>query len=84
MLKTLTHAFTTHTNTQVADFGLSVKMDHMETHLSNTFQGTMSHMAPEILVKGYLSKAADVYAVSNSEGGAIYIGRGGRCEPHGA
>lgn len=24
---------------QVADFGLSVKMDHLETHLSNTFQG---------------------------------------------
>ena len=23
---------------KVADFGLSVKMDHMETHLSNTFQ----------------------------------------------
>jgi len=26
---------------KVADFGLSVKMDHMETHMSNTFQGTM-------------------------------------------
>jgi len=23
---------------QVADFGLAVKMDHMETHLSNAFQ----------------------------------------------
>ena len=23
---------------KVADFGLSVKMDHMETHLSNAFQ----------------------------------------------
>ena len=26
-------------------------------------QGTMSHMAPEILMKGHLSKASDVYAV---------------------
>ena len=25
-------------------------------------QGTMTHMAPEILIKGHISKAADVYA----------------------
>lgn len=25
-------------------------------------QGTMTHMAPEILLKGHISKAADVYA----------------------
>ena len=25
----------------VADFGLSMKVDHMETHLSNMFHGTM-------------------------------------------
>ncbi|KAG1672491.1 hypothetical protein FOA52_002799 [Chlamydomonas sp. UWO 241] len=47
---------------KVADFGLSVKMDHMQTHLSNMFQGTMTHMAPEILLDGRVSKAADVYA----------------------
>ena len=107
---------------KVADFGLSVKMDLADTHLSNSFQGTMvrtkqdqihtavgaclsllrilylalllyltiyarsravvpalppltlpprpplptacsqSHMAPELLVKGHLSKASDVYA----------------------
>ncbi len=29
---------------KVADFGLSVKMDNMATHMSNVFQGTMSHM----------------------------------------
>jgi serine/threonine protein kinase len=49
-------------SSKVADFGLSVKMDTTETHMSNTFQGTMSHMAPEILMKGRLSKAGDVYA----------------------
>eukprot|EP00878_Enallax_costatus_P026891 GHUV01028902.1.p1 GENE.GHUV01028902.1~~GHUV01028902.1.p1 ORF type:complete len:767 (+),score=239.67 GHUV01028902.1:298-2598(+) len=48
---------------KVADFGLAVKMDHMETHLSNAFQGTLTHMAPEILIKGHISKAADVYAL---------------------
>lgn len=26
---------------QVADFGLSLKMDHMETHISSVWQGTM-------------------------------------------
>ncbi len=26
---------------QVADFGLSLKMEHMQTHISSTFQGTM-------------------------------------------
>ena len=29
---------------QVADFGLSLQMDHMETHISSVFQGTMTHM----------------------------------------
>jgi len=47
---------------KVADFGLSVKMDHMETHMSNVFQGTLTHMAPEVLLEGRISKAADVYA----------------------
>jgi hypothetical protein len=31
---------------QVGDFGLSIKMDRHETHISHVFQGTMSHMAP--------------------------------------
>ncbi|KAG1672489.1 hypothetical protein FOA52_002797 [Chlamydomonas sp. UWO 241] len=47
---------------KVADFGMSVKMDNMQTHLSNMFQGTITHMAPEILLDGRVSKAADVYA----------------------
>jgi hypothetical protein len=36
-------------------------MDHLETHVSNVFQGTMTHMAPEIMLDGRVSKAADVY-----------------------
>jgi hypothetical protein len=31
---------------KVGDFGLSLKMDHMETHISQVYAGTMSHMAP--------------------------------------
>ncbi|GAX80143.1 hypothetical protein CEUSTIGMA_g7581.t1 [Chlamydomonas eustigma] len=47
---------------KVADFGLSVKMLHSETHVSNLFQGTMTHMAPETMLTGQQSNAADVYA----------------------
>mmetsp|Transcript_4672 Transcript_4672/g.14117 ORF Transcript_4672/g.14117 Transcript_4672/m.14117 type:complete len:888 (-) Transcript_4672:1869-4532(-) len=47
---------------KVADFGLSVRMEHSETHMSDLFQGTVTHMAPEILLEGRVSKAADVYA----------------------
>eukprot|EP00775_Hariotina_reticulata_P003853 gene3853-4110_t len=46
---------------KVADFGLAVRMDCMDTHVS-AFQGTMSHMAPEALLHGRISKAADVYS----------------------
>lgn len=31
---------------KVGDFGLSLKMDVNETHISQVFQGTLSHMAP--------------------------------------
>ncbi len=73
---------------KVADFGLSVSLDSMQTHMSSMFQGasglrnltylcqpqirpldvhlnqlgTITHMAPEILLHGRVSKAADVYA----------------------
>ncbi len=30
---------------KVADFGLSTRMEHAETHLSSCFQGTLTHMA---------------------------------------
>ena len=44
---------------KVADFGLSVKMDRTESHV-RLFQGTQTHMAPEVLLWGHLSRAADV------------------------
>ncbi|KAG2490227.1 hypothetical protein HYH03_011352 [Edaphochlamys debaryana] len=48
---------------KVADFGLSLKMDRDEqTHMSGMYQGTLTHMAPELLLHGRMSKAADVYA----------------------
>lgn len=30
--------------------------------MSSIFNGTITHMAPEVIMKGYVSKAADVYA----------------------
>ncbi|KAF8060038.1 serine/threonine-protein kinase [Scenedesmus sp. PABB004] len=46
---------------KVADFGLAVRMENADTHVS-AFQGTMSHMAPECMLRGHISKAADVYS----------------------
>ena len=45
---------------KVSDFGLSVKMDLAETHVSKMYQGTMTHMAPEVIQEGCQSKAGDV------------------------
>lgn len=36
---------------KVGDFGLSLKMDVHETHVSQVFQGTLSHMAPGACVR---------------------------------
>jgi len=47
---------------KVADFGLSVRMEQDQTHVSGMHAGTLTHMAPEILTSGRLSKGADVYA----------------------
>ena len=47
---------------KVADFGLALKMDQGMTHASGLFQGTLSHMAPEVMLHGKQSKAADVYS----------------------
>ena len=44
---------------QVADFGLCVKMDAKDAQLTGT-QGTLTHMAPEIILGAKLAKAADV------------------------
>jgi serine/threonine protein kinase len=45
---------------KVADFGLSMKMDAADTHISNSYSGTLPYMAPELLKNGVRSKAADV------------------------
>ena len=42
------------------DFGLSIKLEGSMTHVSKVFQGTTTHMAPEVLMEGKQSKAADV------------------------
>lgn len=54
----------THTKmlAKIADFGLSLKMNLDQTHVSNAQHGTPFYMAREVLEKGSASKAADVYA----------------------
>lgn len=47
---------------KVADFGLSVNIDPQDTHVSNLFQGTITHMAPEVIAVGRVGYASDVYA----------------------
>ncbi|GAX76175.1 hypothetical protein CEUSTIGMA_g3619.t1 [Chlamydomonas eustigma] len=47
---------------KVSDFGLSMRITAADTHVSKAFQGTLTHMAPEVLVKGIQSTASDVYA----------------------
>jgi serine/threonine protein kinase len=47
---------------KVSDFGLSMRIDPSETHVSNFYQGTLTHMAPEVLMYGKLGFASDVYA----------------------
>ena len=45
---------------QISDFGLSIKMSNAETHVNGSRQGTLSHMAPEVMLHGRQSKASDV------------------------
>ena len=45
---------------KVSDFGLSFKLEPGEAHADRMFQGTASHMAPEVMVEGRQSKASDV------------------------
>ena len=45
---------------KVCDFGLSIKMDPDVMYADNMRRGTATHMAPEVLLKGRLSKASDV------------------------
>ncbi|GAX74514.1 hypothetical protein CEUSTIGMA_g1963.t1 [Chlamydomonas eustigma] len=45
---------------KIADFGLSLKNSQADTHVSNISHGTLFHMAPEVLLDGHHSNAADV------------------------
>ncbi|CAD7699863.1 unnamed protein product [Ostreobium quekettii] len=47
---------------KVADFGLSIKMGELQSHVSNQHAGTPFYMAPELCHKGVLSKKADVFS----------------------
>ena len=55
-------------------------MTHRST-LSHTLQGTLTHMAPEIMLEGKISKAADVRGGGGrgqDQQGCRCQGRGGR------
>lgn len=47
---------------KVSDFGLSKFMSPMKTHHSTRSHGTITHMPPEMLKSGTLTKAVDVYS----------------------
>eukprot|EP00879_Flechtneria_rotunda_P011426 GHRR01011935.1.p1 GENE.GHRR01011935.1~~GHRR01011935.1.p1 ORF type:complete len:356 (+),score=105.82 GHRR01011935.1:302-1369(+) len=47
---------------KVADFGLSLTLNPADTHVSQMHMGTLTHMAPELLLHGRASRASDVYA----------------------
>ncbi|EFJ48835.1 hypothetical protein VOLCADRAFT_90500 [Volvox carteri f. nagariensis] len=49
---------------KVSDFGLSTHVDdRLETHVSAvTAQGTLTHMSPELMLYGHISRHQDTYA----------------------
>ncbi|GAX82044.1 hypothetical protein CEUSTIGMA_g9472.t1 [Chlamydomonas eustigma] len=47
---------------KLADFGLSVKMQAGQSHISNMRRGTPFYTAPEVLSKGNMTKAADTFS----------------------
>ncbi|CAD7699742.1 unnamed protein product [Ostreobium quekettii] len=47
---------------KIADFGLSIKMGMLQSHISNQRAGTPFYMAPELCHQGKLSKKADVFS----------------------
>ncbi|GLC35899.1 hypothetical protein PLESTM_000380500 [Pleodorina starrii] len=47
---------------KVCDFGLSRSLDPGRTHLRTAAAGSVSHMAPETLLRGEMRREADVYA----------------------
>eukprot|EP00198_Chlamydomonas_reinhardtii_P011147 XP_001700484.1 predicted protein [Chlamydomonas reinhardtii] len=48
---------------KISDFGLSMHMQaNDQTHISNVYQGTPLFTAPEVVMHGRLSPAADMYS----------------------
>ncbi|CAD7702187.1 unnamed protein product [Ostreobium quekettii] len=47
---------------KIADFGLSIKMGLLQSHISNHRAGTPFYMAPELCQHGRLSKKCDVFS----------------------
>lgn len=47
---------------QVADFSMTRALDAGKTHCTTTSLGTISHMAPEVVLTGKQTKPGDVYA----------------------
>jgi len=47
---------------KIADFGLSIKMGVLQSHISNHCAGTPFYMAPEVCQQGWMSKKADVFS----------------------
>ncbi len=44
---------------KVADFGLSVSMGAMQSHVSNWYRGTPFYVSPEVCATRKMSKASD-------------------------
>ncbi|GFH32935.1 protein kinase domain-containing protein, partial [Haematococcus lacustris] len=47
---------------KVGDFGLSHMSKDGQSHVSNVRQGTPHYTAPEVLMEGRMTRAADVYS----------------------
>jgi hypothetical protein len=48
---------------KVSDFGLSRFLSAGQSHISNARQGTPFYIAPEIISRGFISKAADIFSI---------------------
>jgi len=63
---------------KVTDFSLTKALAAGATHCSTFTCGTLSHCAPEVLLHGHQSAAADVYAFGMT-GGWCWLITSGRC-----
>ncbi|CAD7699857.1 unnamed protein product [Ostreobium quekettii] len=48
---------------KIADFGLSMKLGELQSHISNQRAGTPFYISPELCHQGVLSKKADVFSM---------------------